>query len=293
MTILPPHYLDAVAALGVPAPGKAIAFTATGFLYGHPTATVGDSTTYHIFLVTNRHVIESAGQLGVRLNCSGAVETKVYGLPSPRRNDMDRWTTHPDGDCDVAVLPMAVDQLRDDGIEFDFFPGDQQITLDRARSLPVSEGDGVFVLGFPLGMAGDQRNHPIVRQGIVARIRDWLQDASRTILIDASVFPGNSGGPVVTKPEIASLKGTPANKEALLIGMVSSYVAHPSDVGTRPASAAKLISRENSGLAYVVPVDVIRETVDLAMSRINSSSGNEVAQPTARNDPAQGRTEHG
>ena len=42
-------------------------------------------------------------------------------------------------------------------------------------------------MGFPLGVAGEERNYTIVRQGGIARIRDWLGGNSRTILIDGTV----------------------------------------------------------------------------------------------------------
>ncbi len=48
----------------------------------------------------------------------------------------------------------------------------------------------------------------IVRQGAIARIRDWLGGAATEFLIDASIFPGNSGGPVLNRPEAVSITGT-------------------------------------------------------------------------------------
>lgn len=277
MAILPSEHLDAVAVLCASPVDQRDAFIATGFIYGYHLGSSGAGASYRLALVTNRHVIQDNESLFVRLNRSGVSVSDVYRLPAGSSRGPRGWTTHPDSDCDVAVCLLDPNQLQGDGIEFRFFRSNRQLTIDRARSLPVSEGDGVFVLGFPLGMAGRQRKHPIVRQGIVARIRDWLEGTSRTILIDASVFPGNSGGPVVTKPEFASLGGTTANKSAALIGMVSSYVAHPSGVASLAATDRQLISYENSGLAYVVPVDLIQETVELAISQFDSANDNESA----------------
>ena len=84
------------------------------------------------------------------------------------------------------------------------------------------------VMGFlfwdPLGLAGKERNYVIVRQGIIARVQHWLKGHARTFMIDASIFPGNSGGPVFLKPEIVSIEGTKSNNRCVLIGMVSSYL---------------------------------------------------------------------
>lgn len=277
MAILPPEYLNAVAVLCMSPSDQRDAFVATGFLYGYHMGSSGDQSMYRLALVTNRHVIRDVESLFVRLNRSSTSDSRIYQLPDGSSRGPRGWTTHPDDDCDVAVCLLGASQLQHDEIEFHFFRREQQLTIEQARSLPVSEGDGVFVLGFPLGMAEGQRKHPIVRQGVVARIRDWLEDAGRTILIDASVFPGNSGGPVVTRPEVASLEGTTANNQALLLGMVASYVPYPSGVATRPVVGRQLISYENSGLAHVVPVDVIHEAVELAIARFDSAEGNDSA----------------
>jgi hypothetical protein len=50
-----------------------------------------------------------------------------------------------------------------------------------------------------------------------------LISRSDAFLIDALVFPGNSGGPVVLRPEIVSINGTPPQNRSYLIGMVVSY----------------------------------------------------------------------
>jgi len=57
-------------------------------------------------------------------------------------------------------------------------------------------------------MSGVERNYVIARCGMIARFDDEILTTSRTFLIDAAVFPGNSGGPVIVKPNSDSLAGT-------------------------------------------------------------------------------------
>ena len=97
---------------------------------------------------------------------------------------------------------------------------------NKLKEIGSTAGDGVFVLGFPMDLAGAQLNYVIVRQGIIARINELLDKASSTFLLDAFVFPGNSGSPVILKPEITSIEGTPHNMRAYLIGVVDSYKAY-------------------------------------------------------------------
>ena len=121
------------------------------------------------------------------------------------------------------------------------------------------EGDEVYTLGFPLGLAGDERNDVIVRQGVVARIGDWYDGRSDSFLIDASVYPGNSGGPVIAKPTLFSyIETRPYPK---LIGMVSGYVPYQDFARSDQTGELVSVSTENSGLARVVPMDKVHETV--------------------------------
>ena len=263
MPLLPPQHLDTVVALGTPMPGGDVQYSATGFLYGVPAGTGDDR--YRIFLVTNRHVVEGTTRLKARLNRSGGSDAQTYDVELSRDGE-ELWTGHPT--CDIAVIGINAQMLQDAGIEFHWFRGTEQLTLAQARELEISEGDGVYVLGFPLGLAGIQRNYTIVRQGVIARVRDWLGETGKTILIDASVFPGNSGGPVITKPENFSIEGTKHNNRALLMGMVSSYLTYDDVAISQQTGRQRVVFQENSGLAEVVPIDVIHETVTTANEKV-------------------------
>ena len=114
-----------------------------------------------------------------------------------------------------------------------------------------------------MAMVGGDKNYVIVRQGIIARIQDWYDDAAKSYLIDSSVFPGNSGGPVLAKPTLHTY-GT-AISRAKLIGMVSGYVSFQDVTRSDQTGLPMLALEENSGLANVVPVDAIEETIAIAI----------------------------
>ena len=192
MALLPPMFLNTVVALGCPDENQGIRFSATGFLYAYPTGEVdknGDKT-FWTFLVTNRHVFEKIFQdsevLSTRFNKRDATGSGEYSVA---RKNAD-WTSHPNPECDVAVLGVNPDKFREDNIQLEFFYDERALTREQATTHGVSEGDGVFILGFPLGQAGDERNYVIVRQGIIGRAQHWLKGNAITFLIDASIFPG-------------------------------------------------------------------------------------------------------
>jgi S1-C subfamily serine protease len=129
------------------------------------------------------------------------------------------------------------------------------------KNLGVSEGDGVFVLGFPLQLIGGERNFVIARQGIIARIGDLLEGFSKGFLLDTFIFPGNSGGPVILKPDLASIDGTKAQTDAQVIGLVSSYVPYQDVAVSQQTGRPRITFEENAGLASVIPVDQIKAAI--------------------------------
>ena len=277
MALIPPGFLNTVVALGSPSKDGVMQYTATGFLYGHPSGGTDENEgkRYWVYLVTNRHVFEKASKqvvsLHARFNRPIGAESKIYTIPLKGTDGSDSWIVHPNPAADVAVLKVNLRLLEADGIEFEFFASDvNTFTLDQAREIEVSEGDGVFVLGFPLGEAGEERNYAVVRQGIVARVQDWLKGIAQTFLIDASIFPGNSGGPVLLKPELTSIQGTKRNNRCGLIGMVSSYLTYQEIAISQQTERPRMIFEENSGLGVVVPHNVIQETIQAAVDKLNA-----------------------
>src|SRR5690606_36629166 len=128
----------------------------------------------------------------------------------------------------------------------------------------MHEGDGVYIIGFPMGLIGAHRNYAIVRGGCVARIRDSLAGTASTFLVDSFIFPGNSGGPVVAKPEVMSITGTQALGSAKLTGIITGYLPYRDVAVSQQTQRPRIIFEENSGLAQVLPVDRVREAVEHA-----------------------------
>ena len=157
---------------------------------------------------------------------------------------------------DLAVVAVHANQLQAEGIEFAIFKSDKDVlTLQVARDAGVTEGDGVFALGFPMGLVGKERNYVIVRQGAIARIRDAFARVSNDILVDISVFPGNSGGPLIMRPEVTAIQGTNALSRSMLIGVVASYIPYQDVAVSIQTGHRRIVFQENSGLASVIPVD--------------------------------------
>ena len=126
------------------------------------------------------------------------------------------------------------------------------------RYADVDVSSQIFMFGYPsVGIAGFSQidlGRPLVRGGIVA----GLNAALKTIIIDAPVNHGNSGGPVVQLSRTNKLR---------IIGIATQFVPVPEDVlPSKPEDAASSPSRTmlalgNSGYGVVASADAIIELI--------------------------------
>jgi len=271
MAVVPPIFLNTVVAIGDPSTGSPPTWIATGFLYGQLSDSTVDPHMYRIYLVTNRHVAEPLRPLVMRLNPSDGSAAHSLSLdPTIASTGQPLWFFHPDPEVDIAVTMITGERLKSEGFVFNFFESDfHSQTLTEMSQAGRSVGDGIFLLGFPGVIDVGIRSLVIVRAGCLARIDDAFSGHSKSFLIDVNNFPGNSGGPVVTKVESTFIEGTPPVLKSHLIGIVASYIYH-----SRPAAGVlpgqpPPIFQENTGLAIVFPVDAIRAAIAVCENLVN------------------------
>jgi S1-C subfamily serine protease len=283
MALIPPFFLDCVVAIGFVTEDE-VRYAATGFLVGHLVADAPEvqNRKYRLYLVTNRHVFKGHNVAKLRFNPSGSLPAKIYDLPLVDVDGKPQYQGYPDESVDVAVQSINVELLQKDGIQFSFFASDLHILpFTKAVDEGLSEGDSVFVLGFPLGQVGKERNYVIVRQGTIARVRDALAGSSPDFLLDASIFPGNSGGPVVTRPEAMAITGTKSLSKAWLIGVVSGYVPYQDVAISVQTNRPRVIFEENSGMAAVIPIDRALDAIGVVEAKLAPAPATAAGSSTA------------
>jgi len=119
----------------------------------------------------------------------------------------------------------------------------------------------IFMLGYPsIGVTNAvqiDRTRPLVRSGIVAGVNAAL----KTIVIDAPVNHGNSGGPVVQLSRTNRLR---------IIGIATQFVPVPEDIlplnpgnayGSPDSSSRTLLALGNSGYGVVASADTIIDLI--------------------------------
>lgn len=262
MGLIPPFFFDCVVALGT-GPKAKPKWVASGFLYGHHIPTKEQPNRYRIFLVTNRHVIEGLRRVYVRFNPEKVDEpARYYTLNLLGAKKRRLWLSYPDKKIDVAVIPINFQKLKKEAMQASYFLSNKHVAdIKKLNDLGIIEGDFAYVLGFPMGLIGSTRNTVIARSGAIARIQDALAKSNSEYLIDAFVFPGNSGGPVVSKPEAFAITGTKSQNASYLIGIVKSYVPYRDIAISQQTGRPRVIFEENSGLAAVHPIDYVQEII--------------------------------
>jgi hypothetical protein len=120
----------------------------------------------------------------------------------------------------------------------------------------IEVGTPVYVIGFPLRMRSEEHAMPILRRGMVARTEP------NNILLDAFVFPGNSGGPVVYAPTDISVFLSSTLHDQRLVGLVSESVSYTEVAISAQTRRPRITFEDNSGLCNIVPASAILELLE-------------------------------
>ena len=271
MALIPPFYFNCVVAIGKRESKDEINWIGTGTLVGrfYKKSSL-NAKHYHIFIVTNKHVMENNSSLVIRFNPLNSRPAKDYDIPVIDKSGKAFWKSHPNPEIDLAAICLDADFLQEEGVSYQYFHSDLHLMpLNQMAKQGMSEGDFIYVLGFPMGIMAPNRQYVISRTGIIARLRDTIEGTSNDFMIDSMIFPGNSGGPVINKPEIISIEGTNSVPSPYLIGIVASYLTYTDTAVSKQTGQSRVVFEENSGLAIVIPADYILETIDTCFATAN------------------------
>lgn len=260
MAIIPSIYKNAVVSIGCRNSNGSVNWIGTGFFVVREV----DENSAIPFLVSNKHVFNGTRSIVIRM--------KEQGIDNWKETDADLFdaasnpifSAHPTPEIDIAVLPLSGDYIATNKLEFPAFDIDKNaLTSVQLRDNGVEEGSTIYMLGFPMGLVPKLSSHPICRLGCIARISEDQIQEQKNILIDIQNFPGNSGSPIINRPEVFSIEGTKSLNQSVLVGIIHSYIPYTERLISTQTNEIVEIRRENSGLAYAHPVEFIREVIDL------------------------------
>lgn len=216
----------------------------TGFLISE-TGADGQPRT---ILVTANHVLDKMpGQMArIGYRTSNADGSWSYAPQQLRIRDVggrELWTHHPSRDV-AAISISAPAEFAKAAIPVDYLAADDTFTKYQVRA-----GDEMMALGFPRGLAANQAGFPILRSGRVASYPVAPAKIFPTFLLDFSVFPGNSGGPVfMTDQAKRDGAGAQAPSKDFIAGLLTQQVE---------------LNNERLEIGIVTHAKYIRETMAL------------------------------
>jgi hypothetical protein len=219
-----------------------------------------------VYVVSARHIVEKPYDLHARVQCRNnkTGEREVVLLELPR----SAWVHHNNiGDSDTQFVDVAVMKIpaRKDYSIVAFRYEPKKSNQHAQNQLPLEDPEpprAILVSGFPAGVGFQlTEQKPLVRFGIISMNaeREFLKldgkkfAEERCLLIDARMFPGNSGSPVMNQPSITDSRPS-------LLGLV-------------------IASNETLDFGVMEPVSRIRETLDLARDRCKAGVWKPISKP--------------
>lgn len=265
MSLIPQIYLDAVVSIGVRNTNGDINWIGTGFFIIRAI----DINKGMPFLISNRHVFKDKQSIVIRMkekksNTLNECDASLYN-----KDGLPLYKLHSNPNIDIAILPLSPEYINSHNLEFPSFNIDSlAMRSDELRQAGVDAGSLVYMLGFPLGLVNIESGLPICRLGCIARISETQINETQNILVDIQNFPGNSGSPIVLRPEIMSVGGTPSLSKCILVGIVHSYIPYREKLINSQTKEVVEIRSENSGIANVHPVEYILDILDSICPKI-------------------------
>ena len=215
----------------------------TGFLISDPTP----DGRPRVVLVTANHVFNrmpgEKATIGYRIeNADGSWRYAPQTI-TIRSGGRELWTHH--GARDVAVISItAPPEFAKAAIPMNWLA-----TEDTFNQYRLGPGDEMMALGFPKGLSSNAAGFPILRAGRVASYPLTPTTAFPTFLLDFSVFPGNSGGPVYTANGLHRRDGTDGgDAQPFVAGLLTQEVE---------------LGAQNLEIGIVTQAKFIRETLTL------------------------------
>lgn len=191
----------------------------TGFLIQAPRP----DGSPRVVLVTAAHVLERMPDPEARVgwrtaSADGTWRFDPQPLPIRDGQGVPLWTQHPNRD--VAVMEVvAPEAFARAAIPLGWLADENAFD-----AWQVGPADELLSLGFPRGLSANRAGFPILRVGRIASYPLSPVSAFPTFLLDFTVFPGNSGGPVFWTPSARTRPGSNEPENAFIAGLLSQEV---------------------------------------------------------------------
>ena len=216
-----------------------------------------------LFLVTSEHVIGSdPDRIEVVFQPRAGDQPLVGSLTGRIGPGPSTWFV--DRDHDLAALLLDPERLPEDQIHYRSFDVETDIlSLRQLRARQIGEGDEALVVGFAQPTYEGGREYPAVRLATIAAIPERARPRW-PLLAEGTALPGDSGSPVIVKPEWSSRTGREAEAGGKLIGVLDG-AGRPAAVTRSDDDGTPIEVEEEPGIIRLVPADALRDLIGYAV----------------------------
>jgi hypothetical protein len=241
----------------------------TGFLYDVQVA----GNDHVVFLVTNKHVIKDAEHASIRFvagldgQFSGPKLGEFHTIETD--NPGAAFIGHPDDDIDVCAVAIgpSISSLHSRG-SFVFYRAlTAAQALNEQNALTLDAIEAITFVGYPIGLYDEKNFLPIARRGHTATPPVVDYGGKPMFLVDASVFPGSSGSPVLIAENgtYNQRGGAVFGQRIMLLGILAAVFDRAVPVLQIPARMQAIV-RDSVNIGIVYKAKVIDETIDLILA---------------------------
>ena len=215
-----------------------------------------------LFLVTSGHVV-------------GSDPERVVVIFQPRAGDQlladsltgrigpgpSTWFV--DRDNDLAALLLDPERLPEDQIRYRSFDVETDLLSLRQPQRQIAEGDEALVVGFAQPTYESGREYPAVRLATIAAVPNRARP-EWPLMAEGTALPGDSGSPIIVKPEWGSRAGQHAGTVGKLIGVLDG-AGRPATVTRSDDDGTPIEVEQRPGIIRVVPADALHDLISYAV----------------------------
>lgn len=221
---------------------------------------------YVVYLVSNKHVLcaSDAIRLSFTIKSPDNINPligniKTYTITNVKRN----LHTHTNTNVDIAVMPITGLFIKCDDI---FFKGIDYNMLADFNEDFLSVAQNVEFIGYPDNRFDMKNNLPLIRSGIIASYPKVNFNGEPMFIIDAQVFPGSSGSPVMINLSFEHWKTGNIfigdKQQIKLLGVVAATMIRNNRLQSVNSVQPQLGTQEVIGLGIVYKSTALKEIIE-------------------------------